>query len=215
MASDTDITIAFVDLAGFTALTETHGDEEAADLAERFADMARQALGPDDRLVKTIGDAVLLTADDPTRGLELVTRVFKACYATSGFAVPRAGMHHGNAVERGDDIFGAAVNLAARVAGQAFGGQLLGTESIAAAARERHIEVVALGSFALRNIAEPVELFDIVVVPQPEGGAVDPVCRMHVERSHAAGRLRHQDADYWFCSLECVAAFAGAPDRYS
>ena len=57
-------TFAFVDLAGFTALTEAHGDEHAADLVERFTGMARAALGPDDRLVKSIGDAHVPTSGE-------------------------------------------------------------------------------------------------------------------------------------------------------
>jgi class 3 adenylate cyclase len=55
-------TFCFIDLAGFTALTEAHGDEDAADLATSFAVLARSALAPGDQLVKTIGDAVLLTS---------------------------------------------------------------------------------------------------------------------------------------------------------
>src|SRR5690349_19479113 len=55
-------TFAFVDLAGFTALTEAQGDEDAADVAVRFATLARAALAPGDRLIKTIGDAVLVTS---------------------------------------------------------------------------------------------------------------------------------------------------------
>lgn len=63
-------TVAFVDLAGFTAMTDTHGDEEAATLAERFAALARLSLGPGERLVKTIGDAVMLDAPNPAAGVE-------------------------------------------------------------------------------------------------------------------------------------------------
>ena len=62
-------TFAFVDMAGFTALTEAQGDEDAADLATMFADITRAALGPGDRLVKTIGDAVLVTSKDPAPAL--------------------------------------------------------------------------------------------------------------------------------------------------
>ena|SRR5437660_787955 len=78
----------------------------------------------------------------------------------TGFPVPRAGVHHGPAVERGGDVFGAAVNLAARVTGQAAGDQVVVTASVVAAATELGLEVVSLGRRGLRNLAEPVELFD-------------------------------------------------------
>ncbi len=207
-------TFAFVDLAGFTALTEVHGDEHAADLVERFTGIARDALGPGDRLVKSIGDAVLLTAPGPAAGLTLVRRVFEACRSTPDFPVPRAGVHHGPAVERGGDVFGAAVNLAARVTGQAAGGQVVVTAPVVVAATELGLDVISLGRRGLRNLAEPVELFDVRLWPRSDT-VLDPVCRMRVDPVRAAGRLRHAGTDWWFCSLACVARFAEDPARYA
>lgn len=206
-------TFAFVDLAGFTALTQTHGDVAAADLATAFAEVAEEQLGPGDRLVKSIGDAVLLATPGPREGLGVVRRLIAACNELEGFPVARAGLHHGPAVERGDDMFGAAVNLTARVAGQASGAQVLATAEVAAAAEAGHLQVSSLGAFELRNIAEPVELFEIGLMSESTP-TVDPVCRMQVRRGSAAGHLRHEGRDLWFCSLECVAAFAASPDRF-
>jgi adenylate cyclase len=70
-----EATFGFVDLAGFTALTEAQGDEDAADVATRFAEMTRAMLGPGDRLIKTIGDAVLFTCPDADAGVALVERL--------------------------------------------------------------------------------------------------------------------------------------------
>src|SRR5688572_31417147 len=100
-------TFGFIDLAGFTAHTEEHGDEDAADLATRFFEITRAALGPNDRLVKTIGDAVLVTAPDPESGLALVERLLTDVAAEPRFPALHAGLHHGPAVERGGDGFGA------------------------------------------------------------------------------------------------------------
>ena len=71
-------TFAFVDMAGFTAITEAKGDEDAADLATMFAEMTRAALEPGDRLVKTIGDAVLVTSPNAAAGLSLIERLWTA-----------------------------------------------------------------------------------------------------------------------------------------
>ncbi len=205
-------TVVFVDLAGFTALTEAHGDDEAADLAEMFVSLTKDSLGTDDRLIKSIGDAVMLTAPTPAGALDSLGRLLAACYSTADFPVPRAGLHHGPVVERGGDVFGAAVNLAARITGQASGAQVLGTFPIAAAARDAGMPVANLGRIDLRNIAAAVELFDITVVDtQTHSFAVDPVCRMRVDPKHAAGRLRHAGIDWWFCSLACAATFAQSP----
>ena len=209
-----EATFGFVDLAGFTALTEAHGDEEAVALLARFESLATSAMSSNDRLVKMIGDAVMIAFADPPAAIDGTRRLFEACLTETGMPMPRAGLHHGDAIERDGDYFGGTVNLAARVAGQAHGGQVLATEAVASVARRGGVHVVDLGSFALRNLTTPVELFDLALSPSFAGSAVDPVCRMQVSRSDAAGRLRYDETDYWFCSLRCAAAFAAAPHDY-
>ena len=210
-----EATFGFIDLAGFTALTEAHGDEEAVALLARFESLAASAMSANDRLVKAIGDAVMVAFADPQAAIDGTRRLFEACMTEAGMPMPRAGLHHGDAIERDGDYFGSTVNLAARVAGQAHGGQVLATEAVADVARRAGTHVVDLGSFSLRNLTTPVELFELGLSPLFAGSAVDPVCRMQVSRSDAAGRLRHDETDYWFCSLRCAAAFAGAPHDYA
>jgi class 3 adenylate cyclase/YHS domain-containing protein len=200
--------IAFVDLAGFTALTEEHGDEDAARLATRFAELTRAQLGPGDHLVKTLGDAVLVTSVTAVDGVRFVERLIT--HAT-GLPALRAGLHFGNVVERDGDVFGAAVNLAARVAAEAHPGEVLGTEPIAAAAGHCGIAVIELGKVALKNVSQPVTLHSLALVLGASDTPIDPVCHVPIDRRNAAGQLRHQDAEYWFCSLTCAAAFASNP----
>ncbi len=206
---------AFVDLAGFTALTEIHGDEEAVRQVERFVDLARASLEPGDQLVKCLGDAVMLCFESPQAALAALQRLLRGCQDLESLPMPRAGLHHGPAIRRGDDWFGATVNLAARVAGQAQGGQTLGTGLIAAAARSQAIPVAELGCFAFRHIAQRVELYELGLVAPTPATSLDPVCRMQVNHSRAAGRLRHDERDWWFCSLTCAHAFSSDPDQYA
>jgi adenylate cyclase len=206
-----EATFCFADLAGFTALTEAQGDEDAADVAVRFAEIARRSLDDGDCLVKTIGDAVLLTSPTPERGVALVERVLVRAAAEPQFPALRAGLHHGEAVERNGDVFGAAVNLAARVAGEALAGEVLGTELIADAARECGIAVAELGHVLLKNVRSSVELFSLGLIVGVGDTPIDPVCRRPVERRSAIGRLSFRGREYWFCSLTCAAAFASNP----
>jgi adenylate cyclase len=206
-----EATFCFIDLTGFTALAEAQGDEDAADVATRFANLTRAALGPGDRLVKTIGDAVLVTSRNPASGVALVERLLSDAAAEPGFPALRAGLHHGEAVQREGDVFGAAVNLAARVASEAHSGEVLGTESVARAARATGIPVAELGSVLLKNVREAIPLFSLALVVGATETPVDPVCRTPVDRRGAAGRLRYHGAEYWFCSLTCAAAFASNP----
>jgi class 3 adenylate cyclase/YHS domain-containing protein len=216
MATETvERTFCFVDLAGFTALTEAHGDSEAVALLDEFVAMTRRTLGPDDELVKTIGDAIMLASTAPEPALRAVTALMASCHATTGFPLPRAGAHQGSAIARAGDYLGGAVNLAARVAGHASGGQLLVTPVVATAAEGLGLEVVDLGPHQLRNVSEPIDLFEIRVGEGETSHTVDPVCRMHIDREHAAGSLHHEGHDYWFCSLACVSAFAANPASYA
>lgn len=198
-------------MAGFTALTEAQGDVDAADIATRFAELTRASLKPGDRLIKTLGDAVLVTSKDAASGVTLVEDLLTSAAAKGRFPSLRAGLHHGEAIERDGDVFGAAVNLASRVASEAYAGEVLGTQPIATAARSCGIPVVELGSVALKNVKNSIELFSLALVVGDIDTPIDPVCRTPVDRRGAAGRLRFQDAEYWFCSLTCAAAFASNP----
>lgn len=204
-------TFCFVDMAGFTALTEAQGDDDAADVATRFAEMARACLGPGDRLVKTIGDAVFVTSPTAAAGIELVERLLMQTSSQVAFPSLRAGLHFGEAVQRDHDIFGAAVNLAARVAAEAFAGEVICTQPIADAAKDQDIPVVELGPVPLKNVRKSIELFSLALMVGDNATPLDPVCRAPVDRRSAAGRLRYGSVEYWFCSLTCAAAFASNP----
>ncbi len=208
-------TIAFVDLAGFTALTEVHGDHAAVDLLDVFNRTARDAIAESGaEFVKSIGDAVMIAATTSAVGVEAVRQVFEACYASEAFPEPRAGLHHGPVVARDGDYFGATVNLAARVASRAGSGQALTTAEVAASARTAGVDTVELGTYQLRNVLEPVGLWALELCPTQIDVSVDPVCRMRVGCQGAVARIRHQGTEHWFCSLDCVRAFAADPDRY-
>lgn len=200
-------TVAMIDLAGFTALTEAHGDEHAADLAVEFADLARANLGPHDQLVKAIGDAVLLASPTPRDGLELVHRILTGCHAKDGFLVTRTGLHHGPVTIRSGDYFGAAVNLTARLAAHAAAGQVLGTGLIATAAHDLGLRVDNLGETMFKNVADPVGIHAVDLAPTLEIETIDPMCRMRVDHHSAAGYLRHEGTEHWFCSLACARGF--------
>src|SRR5688500_8971494 len=151
-------------MPGFTALTEAQGDQDAADLATMFAEITRTALAPGDRLIKTIGDAVLITSPDPAAGLSLIERLLTAAAAEPRLPTLRAGLHHGDAIARDGDVFGAAVNLAARVAAEAHPAEVLGTLPIAEAAKELGIPVIEIGEVALKNVRKLTFLYSMALM---------------------------------------------------
>jgi adenylate cyclase len=212
-------TFLFADIAGFTALTEAHGDEEAAALVADFCDAVRADLPDSGGVhVKTIGDALMLRIPDPGRAILFGLHVAHGLMRGHGAPAVRVGLHHGPAIQREDDYFGATVNLAARVSGLAAGGEVLLTAQTAALAPELDgVFYEARGRQELRNVREPVELFAAVRTGQSTPGrlAVDPVCRMAVDPDRAAGRLVHESTAYFFCTLQCAGDFARHPERFA
>jgi class 3 adenylate cyclase len=212
-------TFLFGDLSGFTALTEAHGDEQAADLVEGYCDAVRRLL-PDHHAheVKSIGDAMMIRTTEAAAAIRLGLSIVHDVGAQSGFPQVRVGMHTGSAVERSGDWFGATVNLAARVSAAAAGGEALLTSSTRAAAGEvEGVELRERGRRVFRNVREPVNIFAAIRqgARTAIGLPVDPVCRMAVDPWHGAGRLSHEGVEYCFCSLGCAGAFARQPDRFT
>ena len=208
-------TIAFVDLALFTALTDVRDDHAAVEVIDAFIDLAHAAVaGTGTWLVKTLGVAVMLASPSPADGVDAVRRVFEATYSQDGFPEPRAGVHHGHVREGDGDYSGPTVNIAARVASRAASGQAVVTATVVDAARATGMDTVALGATELRNVLEPVQLWAVDLCATDINLPVDPVCRMRLTRQSVLARVCHQGSEHQFCSLACVAAFAADPDRY-
>src|SRR3954468_8319667 len=213
-----EATFVFADIAGFTALTEAHGDHDAAALVADFCRSVRAELPASGGTeVKTIGDAVMLTIPDPAAAIRLGLRITHELMQGHGAPAVRVGLHHGPAIERDGDYFGAAVNLAARVSAAAVGGDVLMTAHTAALAPALEgVVYESRGRRDLRNVREPVELVAAVRVGEASGTqlVVDPVCRMAVDPERAAGRLVYDGAAHYFCTLECAGEFARRPERF-
>ena len=111
---DQEPAAAFLDLTGFTRLTQEQGDAAAADVALRLADLAAHvAVGHAGRVVKLLGDGVLMRFDDLVEAVEASLTLLERLVA-SGLPPGHVGVTQGPMVARGGDIFGRAVNLAAR-----------------------------------------------------------------------------------------------------
>jgi adenylate cyclase len=211
-------TFLFADIAGYTALTEAHGDADATELALGFCrELSGIAIARGGEVVKTIGDAVMVRHSVASQAVELGLIAAHEVITGHGFPAVRVGMHHGPALGRGGDWFGATVNLAARVAGLAAGGEVLVTGAVRDEATElSSVEFEARGRQRVRNVATPVPLFAVV---QGNGGSgarhLDPVCHMLVDEKHEAGSLRHRGTLYRFCSLDCAGRFSRDPDAYA
>jgi adenylate cyclase len=163
-----DGVIVFTDIVGFTELTDTHGDEYALALLERQEELVRDALPECGRVVKELGDGLLLWFDDPCEALRTCLALQLRFERESADPLPlwvRIGMHWGSPRRRGDDIIGRDVNLAARIVDLAAPGEVLCSESTAE--RVGVIDGIAyepLGPVVVRGFADPVPLVRAITV---------------------------------------------------
>jgi len=215
-------TFLFADLAGFTALTEAHGDDRAADLVADFATRTRGLLSAyRAEEVKLIGDALMLRSEEAADGVGLACRIVADIGGQHGFPAVRVGVHSGPAVQRDADWFGATVNTASRIAAAAAAGEVLISADTRGMVGDRlpGCAFRLVGTRRFKNVRDPVELYSVVdseLAAGARGGLViDPVCRMAVDPQASDIQRSYQGRSFAFCSSACAEAFESAPDRYA
>jgi adenylate cyclase len=201
-------TVAFIDLAGFSAIADVYGDALAIEVLEGFEALVRAALKDYDPPIKWIGDAAMLAFPDPETAIQALGKIVTGCRKEPRLPLTRAGINHGPVIRRGGDLFGSTVNIAARITARATPGQLLATQAIADAAMAKGILVRDLGKTALRSIAVEVPLYAIELADAADPAWIDPVCKMH-----APFRPASSDGPY-LCSPQCEEAYRKAPHAY-
>jgi adenylate cyclase len=150
------VAIAFADLAGYTRLTETAGEEEAVGAVERFVEAVANTLPDEARVIKTIGDEVMVVGSDAAALTDWAVG-FQTLVAQER-PLPRIGIHYGETLYRDGDYYGREVNLAARVAARSAGGEVLVTRPVVEAAGH-HLEFEMIAEVKLKGFSRPTELF--------------------------------------------------------
>jgi adenylate cyclase len=151
------VAIAFADLAGYVRFTEEEGDEEALSFVERFTEGVVATLPEDARLVKTIGDEVMVVGSD-VQALTDWAVGLQTLYDER--PEPRIGLHYGATLYRDGDYFGREVNLASRVVARARGGEVLVTDAVVDAVTDKsHLVFDQIGQVKLKGFDEPRTLF--------------------------------------------------------
>jgi len=124
------VTVLFADVSGSTKLYESEGDKVAMEAVARCVDQMRQTVeSSGGRVVKTIGDEVMAVFPTPDAAAYAASSMQSAIDALPLVGATkleiRIGFHCGSVIQNGNDVFGDTVNLAARLAGQAGGGQII------------------------------------------------------------------------------------------
>ena len=151
--------ICFVDLTGFTRLTEERGDEVAARVARALAALVNDiSRGRGGRPVRWLGDGGMFHFREPgaavAAGLDMVERA-----PAAGLPPAHVGIHTGAVVAQDGDVYGMTVNLAARISSYAGAGQVVVSEETAARAAGAGLRFEPLGPVGLKNVARPLPLY--------------------------------------------------------
>jgi len=148
----------FLDLTGYTRLTEERGDEAAAELAARLSGLVRQRaeryLG---KVVRWLGDGVMFYFREPGPAVRAALEMMEDI-AGEGLPTAHVGVSAGPVVVRGGDYFGRAVNLASRIADYARPGELLVSQEVVDAADLPEVEFTPLGPVELKGFSSPLRL---------------------------------------------------------
>lgn len=161
-----EITVCFADLVGFTQVGEQVPSDELGQIAGRLELLAHDTIVPPVRLVKSLGDAVMLVSPDAPRLLDVaVTLVDAAGKQDSGLPQLRAGIETGVALGRAGDWFGAPVNLASRITAIARPGSVLAAGGVRRTLSDteaaQRFSFSNAGRHHLKGISQPVKLYRV------------------------------------------------------
>jgi adenylate cyclase len=130
--------VGFADMVGFTTLTRRSTEDELASVVDRFDALTAEVVAENHgRIVKMIGDEVLFVADTPEHGAEIALTLLERAEQDEELPSLRAGLAYGRVLSRFGDIYGAVVNLAARLTSVARPGSVLIDRSLAHALQDR------------------------------------------------------------------------------
>lgn len=158
--SGREIAVAFADLVGFTKLGERLDPAEIGATGDRLGELAGDVARGPVRLVKLIGDAAMLSSNNPKALLDAALALVASSEEEGeGFPLLRAGVAYGRAVARAGDYYGRPVNLASRITAVARPGSVLCDEAMHDAAGEHAYEWSFAGSRRLKGISGEAKLF--------------------------------------------------------
>ena len=160
------VTILFTDVEGSTALTERLGDAKAREVLRNHERIVREALRAHSGAeVKAMGDGFMASFASATRALECAVAMQRAFAAHSESAEEpirvRIGLNAGEPIAEAEDLFGTAVNMAARIAARAAGGEILTSDVVRQLVAGKGFLFADRGGVALRGFEDPVRLFEV------------------------------------------------------
>ncbi len=150
--------ICFLDITGYTRLTQERGDDAAADLAATVArSVQRSSVRHGGKPIKWLGDGVMFYFADPGPGVRAALEMVDGL-ATAGLPPAHVGLHAGPVLYQEGDYFGQTVNLSSRIADYARQGEVLVSQAVADASQEEGLTFADIGPVELKGVSGTVHL---------------------------------------------------------
>ena len=150
--------ICFLDISGYTRLTQEHGDDAAAELSTTVARLVeRSSVQHGGKPIKWLGDGVMFHFRDPGPGVRAALEMVDGL-AAAGLPPAHVGLHAGPVLFQEGDYFGQTVNLTARIADYARPGEVLVSQAVADASQEKGIAFGDIGPAELKGVSGTVHL---------------------------------------------------------
>jgi len=150
--------VVFLDVSGYTRLTQERGDDAAADLAATIGRLVRRtAIDHGGKAIKWLGDGVMLYFPQPGLAVLAALGVVEDL-AAAGLPPAHVGVHAGPVVFQEGDYYGQTVNVSSRIGDYAGPGDVLVSEAVVSASREPAIAFEDVGTVELKGLAAPIRL---------------------------------------------------------
>lgn len=210
---ESKLAILMADLSGYTALTEVHGANDAADIIDQYLDIVHASLNGKSRLQENTGDQVMIVspcADD----LLVTAETLLSNSQVDQFLEVHGGLHYGPVLQRNQRYFGNTINLTARIASMADAGSIWCSADFRDKISDGRNRFSPRGYHDLKNVRHVKELFAM----ESTGNSttfIDPVCKMLIHESGKA--IPHPTySQVYFCGDNCLDIYlASDPEMQS
>lgn len=198
-----NICILMSDLSGYTALTETHGANSAADLIDKYVEIVMNCLVGDSHLQERRGDEVMIISSSPDDLLTTAVRIMNVTSNEHNFLQIHGGLHYGKVLKRGNSYYGSTINLTSRIAAKAGPGTFWCSQEFIGSLSGTIPNILpSMGRHNFKNISGFMEMFEL----KSEANNtfyIDSVCRMLIVDTSQA--IRHPSLEgIFFCSHACL-----------
>lgn len=204
------IAIMMADLSGFTALTEIHGSEVAAQMIQKYVELVRSSLKGESFMLERVDDQVVAISPDPDDLALTALLLLEHSQKEKHFLAIHAGLHYGSALEQSGHYYGSAINLTARIASKAKDGKILCSKDfIDALSNTEAFRYEYHGQFKFKNVLESKEIVELLPakVSMGQNKNLCPVCHMQLDTNEKRFHFSHEGHSFYFCSEECKDIF--------